>query len=60
MSKERLALKIWMLLSSGYFIVPYFSIDNAHLIYNGHPKHFDIPFYVQITRMTLTSCKVRK
>jgi hypothetical protein len=20
--------------------IPYFSIDNAHLIYNAHPKHF--------------------
>jgi len=26
--------------------VPYFSIDNAHLMYNAHPKFFDIPFDV--------------
>ena len=31
--------------------LPYFSIDNAHLMYNAHPKFFDIPFDVQITRM---------
>jgi hypothetical protein len=32
----------------------YFSIDNAH------PKLFDIPFDVHITRMKLTSGRVRK
>jgi hypothetical protein len=26
--------------------VPYFSIDKAHLMYNAHPKIFDIPFDV--------------
>jgi hypothetical protein len=26
--------------------VPYFSIDNAHLMYNAHPKLFHIPFDV--------------
>ena len=26
--------------------VPYFSIDNAHLMYNAHPNFFDIPFDV--------------
>ena len=36
-------------------ILPYFSIDNAHLMYNAHPKLFR-----QITRMTLTSGRVRK
>jgi hypothetical protein len=25
-------------------IIPYISIDNAHLMYNAHPKLFDIPF----------------
>jgi hypothetical protein len=24
----------------------YFSIDNAHLLYNAHPDFFDIPFDV--------------
>jgi hypothetical protein len=27
-------------------IVPYFSIDNAHLMYNAQPKFFDISFDV--------------
>jgi hypothetical protein len=40
--------------------VPYFSVDNAHLIYNAHSKLFDIPFDVYITRMTLTSGRVKK
>ena len=26
--------------------IPYFSIDNAHLMYNAHPNFFDIPFDV--------------
>jgi hypothetical protein len=26
--------------------IPYFSIDYAHLMYNAHPKLFDILFYV--------------
>jgi hypothetical protein len=26
--------------------IPYFSIDNAHLMYNTHPKFFDILFDV--------------
>jgi hypothetical protein len=26
--------------------IPYFSIDNAHLMYNARPKYFDIPFDV--------------
>jgi hypothetical protein len=26
--------------------IPYFSIDNAHVMYNAHPKLFDIPFDV--------------
>ena len=26
--------------------IPYFSIDNAHLMYNAQPKLFDIPFDV--------------
>jgi hypothetical protein len=34
--------------------VPYFSIDKAH------PKLFDIPSDVLITRITLTSGRVRK
>jgi hypothetical protein len=29
-------------------------------MYNAHPKLFDVPFDVQITRMTLTSGRVRK
>jgi hypothetical protein len=28
------------------FMVPYSSIDNAHRMYNVHPKLFDIPFDV--------------
>jgi hypothetical protein len=46
--------------------LPYFSIDNAHLMYNAHliitltSKCFDIPFDVYITRMTLTSGRVWK
>jgi hypothetical protein len=43
-----------------FLLIPYFSIDNEHLVYNAHPKLFDIPFDVQITRMTLTSGRVRK
>jgi hypothetical protein len=27
-------------------LIQYFSIDNAHLMYNAHPKLFDIPFDV--------------
>jgi hypothetical protein len=27
-------------------LIPYFSLDNAHLMYNAHPKLFDIPFDV--------------
>jgi len=30
--------------------IPYFPTDNAHLMYNAHPKLFYIPFEVQITR----------
>jgi hypothetical protein len=26
--------------------IPYFSIDNAHIMYNAHPKLFDISFDV--------------
>jgi hypothetical protein len=26
-------------------LTPYFSIDNAHLIYNAHPKHFRHSFW---------------
>jgi hypothetical protein len=26
--------------------IPYFSIDNAHLMYKAQPKLFDIPFDV--------------
>jgi hypothetical protein len=33
----------------------HFSIDNAHLIYNAHPKLFDIPFYVSMMCMTYFS-----
>ena len=33
-------------------LLPYFSIDDAHLMYNAHPKLFDVPFDVSITRMT--------
>ena len=29
--------------------LPYFPTDNAHLMYNAHPKLFYIPFEVQIT-----------
>jgi len=32
------------------FYLPYFPTDNAHLKYNAHPRHFYIPFEVQITR----------
>jgi hypothetical protein len=39
--------------------IPYFSIAKAHLMY-AHPKHFNIPFDVWITRMALTSGRVRK
>jgi hypothetical protein len=42
------------------FDILYFSIDNAHLMCNAHPKIFDISFDVKITRMTLTSGRVRK
>jgi hypothetical protein len=27
-----------------FLLLPYFSIDNAHLMYNAHPKFFDIFF----------------
>jgi hypothetical protein len=40
--------------------LPYFSIDNAHLMYNAHPKGFRNFFDVLITRMTLTSGRIRK
>jgi hypothetical protein len=33
-------------LKTGKNILPYFSIDNTHLMYNAHPKLFDIPFDV--------------
>jgi len=36
--------------SNKYMYVPYFPTDNAHLMYNAHPKLFYIPFEVQITR----------
>jgi hypothetical protein len=29
-------------------------------MYNMHPKPFGIPFDIYITRMALTSCRVRK
>jgi hypothetical protein len=37
-----------------------FFYRNTHLIYNAHPKLFRHSFYVYITRMTLTSGRVRK
>jgi hypothetical protein len=40
--------------------IPCFSMDNAHLMYNAHPKLFYTPFDVWITRVTLTSSRIRK
>jgi hypothetical protein len=47
-------------LKSRKYKVPYFSIDKAQLIYNAHPKPFRYTFDVYITRITLTSGRVRK
>jgi hypothetical protein len=37
---------------SEVFVIPYFSIDNMHLMYNACPNVFIAPFDVQITRIS--------
>jgi hypothetical protein len=39
-------------------IIAVFSIDNAHLMYNGHPNIFNTPFHVQIVRVRQIAVKL--
>ena len=42
----KLYLEVFTLMRIWLQNVPYFSIDNAHLMYNAHPKLFTLYFYL--------------
>jgi hypothetical protein len=39
-------LQVYNAVNKEYEHIPYFSIDKAHLMYNPHPKIFDVSFDV--------------
>jgi hypothetical protein len=44
--KVKIKIKTYIVMLKCNLILPYFSIYNAHLMYNAHPYFFDLTFDV--------------